>query len=89
MLRVASTIHRVGMKVLARSSQSGPIVIGSRMPDSSSTGIITTLITGAITSSDLVVRANALEAAAQAPPISTVSRTPSTIPPTGASMPSA
>ena len=39
---------------------------GSR--ESSSTGIITMLMTGAITSSLLVVSARALDAAAQAPP---------------------
>ena len=47
-------------------SHVGPSVIGSRIPDSSSTGIITMLMTGAMTSSLLVVSASALEAAAQA-----------------------
>lgn len=75
------------MKSLAFSSQSGPIVIGSRIPESSSTGIITMLMTGAITSSLLVVSASAFDAAAQAPPISMVSSTPRTIPPIEASIP--
>jgi hypothetical protein len=75
------------MKSLADSSHPGPIVIGSRIPDSRSTGIITMLITGAITSSLLVVSASAFDAAAHAPPISRVSRVPRTIPPSGASMP--
>ena len=74
--RTASTIQRNGMKSLAASSQAGPSVIGSRIPLSSSTGIITMLMTGAITSSLLVVSASALEAAAQAPPISSVISTP-------------
>ena len=76
------------MKSLARSSQLGPIVIGRRMPESSSTGIITMLMTGAMTSSLLTVSANAFDDAAHAPPISSVSTTPSTMPPMDASMPS-
>ena len=75
------------MKSLVRCSQSGPSVIGSRIPESRSTGIITTLMTGAMTSSLLVVSARALDAAAQAPPTSRVSRTPSDDPRSGASMP--
>jgi len=55
------------MKSLTHSSQPGLIVIGSRLPDKSSTGIITILITGAITSSILVVSASALDAAGHAP----------------------
>ena len=46
------------------------------------------LMTGAITSSLLVVSASALEAAAQAPPISRVSAMPITTPPNEARMPS-
>ena len=71
--RTASTIQRNGMKSLTRCSHSGPSVIGSRIPESSRTGIITMLMTGAITSSLLVVSASALDAAAQAPPTSRVS----------------
>ena len=55
-----------------RCSQSAPSVIGSRIPLSSRTGIITMLMTGAITSSLLVVSASALDAAAQPPPTSSV-----------------
>ena len=75
------------MKALVCSSHPGPSVIGSRMPLSSSTGIITMLITGAITSSDLVVNASALEAAAQAPPTSRVRKMPYAIPATPPRMP--
>ena len=75
------------MKSLTRCSHSGPRVIGSRIPESSSTGIITMLMTGAITSSLLVVSASALDAAAQAPPTSRVSTTPITTPSIGARMP--
>ena len=57
------------------------------MPESSSTGIITMLMTGAMTSSLLVVRARALDEAAHAPPRSRVSAMPSTAPQNGASMP--
>src|SRR4051812_29712213 len=49
--RTPSTIQRNGMKALTCSNQAGPSVIGSRIPDRSSTGIITMLMTGAITSS--------------------------------------
>src|SRR5690349_18314047 len=80
-LRTASTTQRIGMKSLAFSSQPGPMVIGRRMPESSSTGIITMLMTGAITSSLLTVSANASDDAAQAPPISRVRAMPSTMPP--------
>ena len=57
------------------------------MPLSSSTGIITMLMTGAITSSDLVAMPRALEAAAHAPPITRVMRTPRTMPPAEPRMP--
>ena len=50
-VRTASTTQRKGIQSLAASSQSGPIVMGSRIPESSSTGIITMLMTGAMTSS--------------------------------------
>src|SRR5680860_497849 len=40
----SSTIQRNGMKSLTHGSQSGPIVMGSRIPESSSTGIILSLI---------------------------------------------
>ena len=63
------------------------MVIGSRIPESSSTGIITMLMTGAITSSLLVDSASALEAAAQAPPTSRVRRIPSSDPAGGARIP--
>ena len=61
--------------------------MGSRIPESSRTGIITMLMTGAITSSLLVVSASAFDAAAQAPPTSSVSSTPMITPPTGARIP--
>ena len=69
------------MKSEIRCSQSAPSVIGSRIPLSSRIGIITTLMTGAITSSLLVAIASALEAAAHAPPTSKVITIPSTTPP--------
>ena len=39
--RTPSTMCLIGKKSLAYSSHTGPIVIGSRIPESSSTGIIT------------------------------------------------
>ena len=57
------------------------------MPESSSTGIITMLMIGAMASSLLVVRARAFDDAAQAPPSSRVRAMPSTAPQNGASMP--
>src|SRR3954468_12334384 len=78
--RTALTTYLNGIRSLRFCSQGGPMVIGSRMPLSSSTGIITMLMIGAITSSLLVVSASALEAAAQAPPMMSVMRMPSTMP---------
>ena len=78
-----------GLTSLMPCSQPGARLIGSRIPDSSRTGIMTTLMTGAITSSLFVVSASAFEAAAQAAPISSVSSTPSSSTPSDASMPSA
>ena len=63
------------------------MVIGSRIPLSSSTGIITMFTTGAITSSLLETSARAFDAAAQAPPTSSVMRTPSATPPSEPRMP--
>ena len=57
-VHTASTTQRKGIESLAASSQSGPIVMGSRIPRAASTGI-TMLMTGAMTSSLLVVRPQA------------------------------
>ena len=77
------------MKSLARCSHIGPSVIGSRIPDSNSTGIITMLMTGAMTSSLLAVRASAFDAAAHAAPISSVIAMPTIAPLTDPRIPMA
>lgn len=87
--RTAVTTNLMGMMFDAVCSHCGPRVIGSRMPDNRSTGIITMLITGASTSSLFVVRARAFDPAAQADPSTTVSATPMTIPYHGPRMPNA
>ena len=87
LLRTASTTCLVGITLATFCSHSGPSVIGRRMPDSSSTGIITMLMIGAMTSSLFVVRASAFDDAAQAAPSSRVRAMPSTAPQNGASMP--